>query len=112
MLVQVHPKRRPKIHDVTSQKTVRNLVCCYVYINLINVRLVLTRRKNGPALDYGRHAKTKIHKSYGKRDDHEKILLKHVKGNKCNADPSKIILDLGEFQLRAWALELKLGSRF
>ena len=44
MLVQVPPKSRPKIHDVTSQKTVCNLVCCYVYINLINVRLVLTRR--------------------------------------------------------------------
>ena len=44
MLVHVPPKRRAKIHDVTSQKTVRNLVCCYVYINLINVRLVLTRR--------------------------------------------------------------------
>ena len=44
MLVQVPPKRRPKIQGVTSQKTARNLVCCYVYINHINVRLALTRR--------------------------------------------------------------------
>jgi len=39
MLVQVPPKCLPKIHDFTSQKTACNLVCCYVYNNLINVRL-------------------------------------------------------------------------
>ena len=84
MLVQVPPKRRPKIHGVTSQQTVRNLVCCYVYINLINVTLVLTRRikwtrnrlqqtredKNTQNVMASGHQEN--------RDDREKIPLKHV----------------------------------
>jgi len=54
-------------------------------------------------------------KHYDKRDDHEKILLQHVKGNKCmqgNIVTSKIGPDLGEVQLQTSALELKLSFRF